>query len=336
MRIRISVDGVVRDEREIDREVVIGRSERADVAIDDEEISSRHLAIRPRGRGLEAEDLDSTNGTVLDGSERLRPGHPVAFARGNKLALGRTLVEVIAVAADGMSSEFGSTAAKTVAAEREQGHTGLVAIARFQAAGARLVITAEHDRRSVPLTEMEVTVGRDAKTCQIAVPHESISGRHAAIRYANGRFEVRDLDSSNGTFVAGARVSGWTALPPHAPVTFGTVDCLFTTRPPSGGDTQDPLAGALVQHVVAQGRATRHQGAEVLAAHRDEDRDVGELLVERGFLTPAQWCELHRQREAIAAIAPRSPAGGPSKWPFRIVVLLLTAAVATVIYLVTR
>ncbi len=336
MRIRISVEGVVRDEREIDQEVVIGRSRGADVAIDDEELSSRHLAIRPRGRGLEAEDLDSTNGTVLDGSERLRPGHPVAFARGNKLSLGRTVVEVVAHAADGVASEFHSSTGETILGGPAAGHTGLVAIARFKAAEARLVIAAEHDRRSIPLTEMEMTVGRDAKTCQIAVSHASISGRHAAIRYAEGRFEVRDLDSSNGTFVAGSRTSGWTTLPPHTPVTFGTVDCLFVTRPPSGGRTEDPLAGALVRHVVAQGRATVHQGDEVLAAHRDEQRDVGDLLVERGLLTPAQWCELHRQRDAIAAVAPSARAVGSSKWVLGIVLILLTVAIAAVVYLVTR
>jgi suppressor of ftsI len=49
----------------IDRELVIGRE--GDVAIDDEEVSRRHAAVRPVPQGVELEDLGSSNGTFVDG-----------------------------------------------------------------------------------------------------------------------------------------------------------------------------------------------------------------------------------------------------------------------------
>jgi hypothetical protein len=59
-------------ELEVDRELVIGRED-ADVVIPDEEISRRHAIVRPVERGVEIEDLRSTNGTYLDGSRLTAP-----------------------------------------------------------------------------------------------------------------------------------------------------------------------------------------------------------------------------------------------------------------------
>ncbi len=53
-------------ELEIDREIVIGR-ENADLTIADEELSRRHVALRPVENGVEVEDLGSLNGTEVDG-----------------------------------------------------------------------------------------------------------------------------------------------------------------------------------------------------------------------------------------------------------------------------
>ena len=74
----------------VERELTIGRAPDADVVIDDDEISRRHVRVVPTPAGLEVEDLGSTNGTELDG-QRLSK---------------RTL------AGDGSVISFGSTSAK--------------------------------------------------------------------------------------------------------------------------------------------------------------------------------------------------------------------------------
>src|SRR3954454_9654866 len=56
------------DVREIERDIVIGRTE-GDIQIDDQEASPRHAVIRPVPDGVEVEDLGSSNGTFVDGQK---------------------------------------------------------------------------------------------------------------------------------------------------------------------------------------------------------------------------------------------------------------------------
>jgi hypothetical protein len=48
--------------------VTIGRSKQSDVVLDDASVSRRHAEIRPEGDGYKVVDLDSTNGTRVNGS----------------------------------------------------------------------------------------------------------------------------------------------------------------------------------------------------------------------------------------------------------------------------
>jgi hypothetical protein len=76
---------------EIVDELLIGR-EQADLTIDDEALSRRHVAIRLRKDGVEVEDLDSKNGTWLDGV-RLEAATTVTRS-GAALQVGDTVAEI--------------------------------------------------------------------------------------------------------------------------------------------------------------------------------------------------------------------------------------------------
>ena len=52
---------------------VVGRSPEADLVLDDEAVSWNHLEIERRGEVLMATDLDSRNGTALNGERLDRP-----------------------------------------------------------------------------------------------------------------------------------------------------------------------------------------------------------------------------------------------------------------------
>src|SRR5436190_10159424 len=56
-----------------------------------------------------------------------------------------------------------------------------------------------------PLNSDEVTVGRDAENT-ISIPDPAISRRHCAYSRADDGWRVRDVGSSNGTFVNGVQV----------------------------------------------------------------------------------------------------------------------------------
>lgn len=55
------------------------------------------------------------------------------------------------------------------------------------------------------LLQPEHLIGR-ASTCALRLPHRYVSAQHALLRWAAGRWEVKDLGSRNGTFLDGIRL----------------------------------------------------------------------------------------------------------------------------------
>jgi transcriptional regulator with GAF, ATPase, and Fis domain len=68
-----------------------------------------------------------------------------------------------------------------------------------------LVISGPLKDSTIPLSEGEVTIGREASN-GIAVVDPSVSRKHCSIGWQDGRFRVRDLESRNGTLVNGAGI----------------------------------------------------------------------------------------------------------------------------------
>jgi DNA-binding winged helix-turn-helix (wHTH) protein len=83
--------------------------------------------------------------------------------------------------------------------------------------GARLV----GDRTAYTLKDGENIVGREAGL-EVSLRTPSVSRRHARIVLENGRAVVEDLDSKNGTFVGGQRVSVPTILEDGDVIRLGT------------------------------------------------------------------------------------------------------------------
>jgi len=69
-----------------------------------------------------------------------------------------------------------------------------------------LVISGPLKDSLIPLSEGEVTIGREASN-GIAITDPSVSRKHCLVSGQGGRFLVRDLDSRNGTLVNGAGVA---------------------------------------------------------------------------------------------------------------------------------
>lgn len=70
----------------IDDSVLLGRTPECDIQLDDAAASARHARISKRGRHWLIEDLDSSNGTFVDGvrvngSRRVNPGQRIKIGR---------------------------------------------------------------------------------------------------------------------------------------------------------------------------------------------------------------------------------------------------------------
>jgi hypothetical protein len=70
--------------------VAIGRQD-TDLVVEDPEVSRRHAVLRHSDGSVIVEDLDSTNGTFVNG-ERIRS--PIAVGPGDQIRIGRTTLEI--------------------------------------------------------------------------------------------------------------------------------------------------------------------------------------------------------------------------------------------------
>lgn len=78
------------EEIEVEEEIVIGRDE-ADVEIEDSAVSRQHARFRATDDGLEVTDLESTNGTYVNGD---RITEPRQLESGDFVTVGSTTLEV--------------------------------------------------------------------------------------------------------------------------------------------------------------------------------------------------------------------------------------------------
>ena len=71
----------------------------------------------------------------------------------------------------------------------------------------RLLVTAGPSKNNtISLPDVEATIGRDPANV-VSIPDPSVSRKHCLLRREeDGRFQIRDLSSRNGTLVNGARV----------------------------------------------------------------------------------------------------------------------------------
>ncbi len=91
-----------------------------------------------------------------------------------------------------------------------------------------VALTGSSKGESYRLTEVKLTLGRDnSNTVQIG--DATVSKKHCAIEAANGRFELIDLESHNGTFVNGIPVKRRLLVDGDV-IRVGTSELLFLTR----------------------------------------------------------------------------------------------------------
>ena len=101
--------------------------------------------------------------------------------------------------------------------------------------------------RSLPETILSqtkvMTIGRQAGT-YLLIDHPSVSRRHAEMAYANGQYVMRDLGSSNGTFVNDTHLDPANAhiLKSGDSIRFGKVPFTFQVRQLVGADLSRPAA----------------------------------------------------------------------------------------------
>jgi ABC-type multidrug transport system ATPase subunit/ABC-type multidrug transport system permease subunit len=145
----------------------IGRAPESDIAIASSAVSRHHAQIKPVAGGHWIVDLSSRNGTQLNG-ERFR-GESRWLVNGDTVVVGGEALRFLT----GQETRFAASAPPSIVAT----HT-------IQFPGDRL------------------TIGRDEAN-DVVLDDPNVSRFHAEVLRSEGRIEVRDLSSRNGTRLDG-------------------------------------------------------------------------------------------------------------------------------------
>lgn len=145
-----------------------------------------------------------------------------------------------------------------------------------------------------PLDGDVFVLGRDAETCQIVIPNNTVSKRHAQISKAGGQFYIEDLKSRNHTFLNNKEVTVPTPLKPEDRIKI--CDFLFLyhdervkaprvpvlLEPPEPDDDDEGSGGSTtIEHTFQRGHAQQFleaQPAEKVRALLDISSSLSKTL----------------------------------------------------------
>lgn len=208
----VYTSGAVRREYPLpDGPSVLGRDPACAIHLPDEpKASKQHARIEVRGEGVEVEDLQSRNGTRVNGD----PVERKALEEGDILQVGSTSLRLVRDAA---------------AAARDSGT-------------ARLVVVAGSPERELMLASSAVTLGASADN-DLVLEGRGVSQVHAEVLLSGDGWLLHDLGSTNGTWVRGIRVEEQ-ALSPGDEIVLGEVVLRFETGRPAAPGTRWTLVAA--------------------------------------------------------------------------------------------
>jgi pSer/pThr/pTyr-binding forkhead associated (FHA) protein len=107
--------------------------------------------------------------------------------------------------------------------------------------------------QSIALSAEETVVGRH-RDCAVRIPCAEVSRRHCILRFQNGELHIQDLDSLNGCYVNGERVTGSQVLHPGDRLEIGPV--IFSVVDDSAVVAVAPVAAEVPAAAVASESAT--------------------------------------------------------------------------------
>jgi pSer/pThr/pTyr-binding forkhead associated (FHA) protein len=92
--------------------------------------------------------------------------------------------------------------------------------------------SGKYKGKRVKVTEVEVIVGRD-EGAKIRIASEEVSRKHCVLQACPDGILVKDLDSSNGTFINGRPIQGEALLEPGCTLTVGPMTFKLLGEPKS-------------------------------------------------------------------------------------------------------
>jgi pSer/pThr/pTyr-binding forkhead associated (FHA) protein len=182
-------------------ELVFGRADDADFTIPDSEVSRHHAVVRRVEGRLEVEDLGSANGTFVDNA-RISGVSPLRH--GDVMRVGTTSIDVLLPSAErDQSTQTHTSPDATVV----HGRSTMTETAPALEPMTLVVVDGPQAGTRVAVKRGELVLGR-SEEADFPINDTELSRSHAVVRYVDGRTEIEDLSSTNGTYVNEERTVG--------------------------------------------------------------------------------------------------------------------------------
>ncbi|MGA1794374.1 MAG: FHA domain-containing protein [bacterium] len=177
-------------------ELTIGRRQGNDILLDDRKVSREHARIRREGSTFRIEDLKSTGGLEVNGTKVTSQ----EIFTGDVITIGDFQLHFFS----GVPGEE-----KTVFEGESDGERTTFDDDRtkfYEEPQAKLVVKRADNLSGVIDLAEEVVIGR-GEDADVRLEDGRASRRHSKIALTNGSFVITDLQSANGTFVNGERIT---------------------------------------------------------------------------------------------------------------------------------
>ncbi len=156
------------------------------------------------------------------------------------------------------------------------------------------------NKQRLEFDEEVVTIGR-VQGNQIVLPRGNVSKKHAKLEYSGGEFRLTDLNSTNGTYINGRRITDTTLVKQSDSVYVGEFILAFERSPSDLADAPAPIPSN-----------PRHK---MPPPPRREAKTIGSEMPEHSTNTPSEDEIFSSSAKESPPRAPRPPAAQRPKAP---------------------
>jgi pSer/pThr/pTyr-binding forkhead associated (FHA) protein len=242
----------------------VGRDADCDIVVPGNDVSRNHAELSLGASGYIVRDI-SANGVFVNGA---RTGDAQLLRRGDVIRIG---TEEFRFYADAAAAEAPAVAPAERLPERQRVFGTLEVVNEGVSKGTRY-----------PLRSPLVHVGRGPHN-DVVLADDSISDSHAKIQRREAGWVVVDMESTNGTYVAGRRVRGEQLLGSSASVRFGGVKVIFRSEP----EVVDADGGTRVVSALKASDQQRAPVARPIVATRQAEASDSTQATRR--ISPLVW-----------------------------------------------
>jgi pSer/pThr/pTyr-binding forkhead associated (FHA) protein len=179
--------------------ISLGRATTNDITLDDVRVSRSHARLDFAAGEVTLVDLGSANGTRVNGIRKER----ATLVPGDTIGLGG---QQLKYSVGGHSEDVGSTVIDTQLQLDQIIDTEVLPVVLNDTSNPSLVVFTGDHTWSIDLADLDqATIGRD-ENCAVFIDANKISRQHAEVQHRGEAFLLKDLGSTNGTWVNGQQI----------------------------------------------------------------------------------------------------------------------------------